>query len=73
MEIDINLNDLIMSDEQVETFAYNIYQDIKEYINNNTKEYIKYFVKEVIKQASRYAVIRLEKYEKSKYKIKQYC
>ena len=39
MNFNSNLNNVIISSEQVETFAYNIFRDIGEYLKNHNFEY----------------------------------
>ena len=42
MNVDIDLKNAIMSSEQVETFSYNIFRDIGEYLNNHIFEYFEW-------------------------------
>lgn len=40
MEVNIKFEDNLISDNQAETFAYNIYRDIAEYMKTNFEEFI---------------------------------
>ena len=40
MKKDAQLEDAIISNSQVETFAYNIYKDISQYIQDNFEEFL---------------------------------
>lgn len=47
MKVDIQFEDSLMSDEQAETFAYNVYRDIAEYIKNNFDDFIWWNLEEI--------------------------
>ncbi len=39
MQVDIKFENSLISDEQAETFAYNIYRDIEEHIKENFEDF----------------------------------
>ena len=51
MSVDIEFKDIIISEEQVETFAFNTYQSINEYINNNKEEFDKWYLDDIVIEA----------------------
>lgn len=42
MQVDINFKDNLISNEQAETFAYNIYRDIAEYLKDNFEDFFEW-------------------------------
>ena len=44
MKCAINLKDLTIADEQAEQFAFSIFKDIDEYINQNETEFMSWLV-----------------------------
>lgn len=48
MKVEIDLKNVIMSSEQVETFSYNIFRDIGEYLNNHILEYFEWRIENKI-------------------------
>ena len=51
MSVDMELKNIGISEEQVETFAFNTYQSINEYINNNKEEFDKWYLDDVVMEA----------------------
>ena len=47
MQLNIKFENYLISDEQAETFAYNIYRDIAEYIKNNFKNFYCWYLEEI--------------------------
>ena len=42
MQVDIDFKDNLISNEQAETFAYNIYRDIAEYLKHNFEDFFEW-------------------------------
>ena len=51
MEVDTEFNNLEVSDEQVDTLAFNIYKDINEYLNNNSTHFNVWLAYEIVTDA----------------------
>lgn len=51
MEADIEFKDIEISDEQVDTFAFNIYKDINEYLDKNSKHFNVWLAYEIVTDA----------------------
>ena len=75
MELNIKLNDLTMSKEQVETFAYNIYRDIGTYIEENEDSFLEFILMRTVEKAEKYVFTidgKIYLKERYKYKLTQY-
>ena len=42
MQVDMDFKNNLISNEQAETFAYNIYRDIAEYLKDNFKDFFEW-------------------------------
>lgn len=75
MKCAINLKDLTIADEQAEQFAFSIFKDIDEYINQNESEFMSWLVgidaeslnKAVVTTEEKNIVIPKNIYKLSKY------
>ena len=56
MNENIKLEEALISEEQADTFAYNVYEDITIFIEQHMKEYSGWFIDRVIKNAGRLAI-----------------
>lgn len=51
MKIDLELNDSVMSTEQIETFSFNVYKDINEYLEQNPTQFDKWLLWDIVEKA----------------------
>ena len=49
---ELNLEEIIITEQQTDDMAFTIYQDIFQYIKEHTTEFIKWFIDESIKLAN---------------------
>lgn len=47
MQVNIKFENYLISDEQAETFAYNIYRNIDEYIKNNFDDFFEWNLEKI--------------------------
>lgn len=52
MDLDIKMNELTISDEQVESIAFSIFRDIEVYIKQHGEEFITWSIQEIINSMS---------------------
>lgn len=73
--MNVDFNNLILSEEQVETIAFNIYKDIEEYLQQHQTEYLDWLVKNIVIELNNY-IMTLSGFVKHecryKYKICSY-
>lgn len=48
MEVSIKFEDNLISDDQAETFAYNIYRDIAEYMKDNYEDFFEWNLEKIL-------------------------
>lgn len=74
MKIDLKLNDSAMSTEQIETFSFNVYKDINEYLKQNSTQFDKWLLWDIVEKALKGEnVIFQGDYENEKEDIQYEC